>query len=116
MITENIGEKIVTLIGSIVTLYLSEAQTETYPYAVYEQTVMPIDDKGPDAVAYESDTIIRLYSKDFTDADAKLQSIKTAIAAGMEGPQYFASLNSEQKNCVDDVWCMELSYQIFQLS
>jgi len=116
MITENIGEKIVTLIGSIVTLYLSEAQTETYPYAVYEQTVSPVTDKSQEAIAYTADTTIRLYSKDFSDIDTKLQSVKTAIANGMDGSQYSAALTSESKNCVDDVWCLEITYQIFQIS
>ena len=33
---DSIGETIVRVVGPLVPVYLSEAETESYPYAVYE--------------------------------------------------------------------------------
>lgn len=114
-ITESIGAKIVSLLSGVVSIALAEEQTEEYPYAVYEQTVQPILDKSA-PVAYESDTTIYVYSKDFDEADALLQSIKSALAEGMDGEQFYAIPQSEQKDCVDEVWNVSINYRIIQTS
>ena len=43
--TESIGTRLTALISPIVPLYLSEASTDTYPYAVYSQTLTYRRDK-----------------------------------------------------------------------
>lgn len=114
-LTESIGNKIVSLLAGVVDIALSEETTENYPYAVYAQTVDPILDKR-EPVAYESDTTIYVYSKDFDEADGLLQSIKAALAEGMSGDQFLAIPQSEQKECMDDVWNVSINYRIIQIS
>ena len=114
-IVESIGSEIVSLLTGVIGIALSEEQTENYPYAVYEQTVSPIMSKSG-AVAYESDTTIYVYSKDFDEADGILQNVKTALETGMDGSgQFLAIPQSEQKVCEDEVWDLSINYRIIQI-
>lgn len=114
MISETIGTQLVTLLTGVVDIVLSEDQTETYPYAVYKQTVQPITDKMA-VIGYESDMTIYVYSKDFDEAYQIMGNVKDAIASGMSGDGYTAFLQTEEKACLDEVWEIASNYRIIQI-
>lgn len=111
--TESIGEMLVTRVGSIVPLYLAEAETETYPYAVYELTATQYRTKDG-VYKITAEPRIRIYDTDFDTADAKATAIRAAVEISSE--QYIVEFRSVNKDCVDDVWVIELVYFVKQTS
>lgn len=111
--TEEILETITSLIGSLVPLNLSEAETEEYPYASYEAPVNPVMDKDGVCV-FSSNVVISVYAKDFDTANTKAGLIKSAIESGMHDDQFSSRLVSENATRVDGIWDVELIYSIKQ--
>lgn len=112
--TESIGTKLTTLCAGIVPFYLSEAETEAYPYAVYEQTVEEFRTKDG-VYKITADSYIRIYSKSFDEAQAKADLIRTALDGSSDG-QYVIRHRTTTKDCVEDVWVIELLYFVKQTS
>ena len=93
---------------------LSEDKTNKYPFVTYEMTVTPVRDK--DGVAYYTgDTIIRVVGDDFETADTLRGTVETAVE-GMAGTQYSVRLITSDKDCLNDIWTIELNYQLRQFS
>lgn len=112
--TESIGTKLTTLCGGIIPFYLAEAETESYPYAVYEQTTEEWRTKdGVYQITAESS--IRIYGKDFDAVQTKADLIKTALDGNTDG-QYIIRHRTTNKDCVEDVWVIELNYYVKQTS
>ena len=112
--TESIGEKLTTLCGSLVPFYLSEAETESYPYAVYEQTTQEFRTKDG-VYKITADSYIRIYSKSFDEAQAKADLIRSALDNSQDG-QYIIRHRTTTKECMEDVWVIELLYFVKQTS
>ena len=108
--TESIGKQLTTLCSGIVPFYLSEAEEKAYPYAVYDQTVEPYRTK--DGV-YVAESTIRVYSKDFDQAQLKADAIKEALD-GNTNDAYVIRLLRQSKDCQEDVWNIELVYYVKQ--
>ena len=111
--TESIGTMIVTRVGSTIPLYLAEAETKTYPYAVYEMTAEEYRTKDG-VYKITAEPRIRVYDKDFDVADAKAVAIRTALEIASD--QYIVQFRSQNKNCTDGVWEIELVYFVKQVS
>ena len=110
--TESIGTKLTTLCEGIVPFYLSEAETEAYPYAVYNQTVQAFRTKDG-VYKYTAESVIRVYSKDFDEANTKAEAIMAALD-GNSDSAYVISFLRQAKECEEDVWHIELVYYVKQ--
>lgn len=112
--TESIGTHLTSICEEIVPFYLSEAETEAYPYAVYEQTVQAFRTKDG-VYKYTTDSYIRIYSNDFDEAQAKADLVCGALDSQSDG-QYVIRHRSTSKDCVEGVWVIELLYFVKQTS
>ena len=112
--TESIGVKLTALCGDIVPFYLAEAETESYPYAVYEQTVQEFRTKDG-VYKITADSYIRIYSKSFDEAQTKADLVRAALDSN-PGGQYVIRHRTTSKDCVEDVWVIELLYFVKQTS
>ncbi len=112
--TESIGVKLTALCGDIVPFYLAEAETEAYPYAVYEQTTQEFRTKEG-VYKITADSYIRIYSKSFDEAQAKADLVRAALDNNPDG-QYVIRHRTTNKDCVEDVWVIELLYYVKQTS
>lgn len=110
--TEAIGAKLVELIRPICPVWLSEAETEAYPYAVYSQTVS--EHRTKDGVyKYTAETTINVVSKNFDEADSIANRIKAALAEGLTGG-FSGMLRTQNNDCTQGVWDIELQYFVKQ--
>lgn len=112
--TESIGVKLTALCGDIVPFYLAEAKTKAYPYAVYEQTTQEFRTKEG-VYKITADSYIRIYSKSFDEAQAKADLVRAALDNNPDG-QYVIRHRTTNKDCVEDVWVIELLYFVKQTS
>jgi len=110
--TESIGIKLTTLCDGIVPFYLSEAETKVYPYAVYNQTVQAFSTKEG-VYKYVAESTIRVYSKDFDEAQTKADAIVTVLD-GNTDTNYLIKFLRRSKECDEDVWYIELVYYVKQ--
>lgn len=110
--TESIGKQLTTLCSGIVPFYLSEAEEKAYPYAVYDQTVEAFRTKDG-VYKYVAESTIRVYSKDFNQAQLKADAIKEALD-GNTDDAYVIRLLRQSKDCLEDVWNIELVYYVKQ--
>lgn len=111
--TEQIGQQLVTTIGGIIPTFYAEAETEVYPYCVYNQTVEPSVNKDG-VYKLTSSCEIAIYSDDFDKADAKSLAIQEAILDGLNGEHFSARLEDFSKACEDGIWTITLEYNIKQ--
>lgn len=115
--TENLRTTLVAILTDAgVEVRLSEDETREYPFVTYEMTVTPVMDK--DGVCkYVGDTFVRIVSDDFGDADAIRATVESAIEAGMGlGTVFGSRLVNSNKDCVSDIWTLELYYILSQYS
>ncbi len=111
---ESIGTRLTALCSGLIPFYLSEAETESYPYAVYEQTVQEFRTKdGP--YKYTAESYIRVYSMDPDEAMQKADALRAVLDAATNS-QYVIRHQSTTKTCLDNVWHVELVYFIKQTS
>jgi len=115
--TESIGIMLTNVCKGIVPFFLSEAQTESYPYAVYEYT--PQEFRTKDGIyKITADVYIRVYSEDADDAEAKAAAIKEALDAycgtAYNNGQYILRLQATTESCTEGVWQIELQYFVKQ--
>lgn len=110
--TESIGTKLTTLCEGIVPFYLSEAETKAYPYAVYSQTVEAFSTKDG-VYKYVAESVIRVYSKDFDEAQTKADAVVAALD-GNTDTAYHIKFLRKSKECDEDVWYIELVYYVKQ--
>lgn len=103
---------------SILPFFLSEAETEAYPYAVYEYT--PQEFRTKDGVyKITADVYIRVYSEDVDEAETYAASIRSALDTFAEDAtnnagQYIIALQAAPESCVEGVWQYELQYFVKQ--
>ena len=110
--TESIGHKLTELCEFILPFYLSEAETESYPYAVYDQTTE--EHRTKDGVyKITAESTIRVYSKDFDEAQRKADAIRAALDGNTDN-RYIIRFLRQTKDCLEDVWSIELVYFVKQ--
>lgn len=110
---ETMGIRLNELISKYVDIYLAEAETEEYPYAVYTSDITPVYVK--DGIHhYQADVVITVYAKDLDIINPIVDNILDAVAADMSGGKFSARLTRDHSDCMDGVWSRELNYTINQ--
>ena len=112
--TESIGTRLTSLMAGILPINLSEAETNTYPYATYEQTPTYIQSKDGETLRIRSEVVIHIYDKVFSTADGKKDLVVSAIDSNMHDATFGAYLRTVDKDCSTGVWDIELNYTIVQ--
>jgi hypothetical protein len=114
---ENIGATLVTLCSGLqkpVTLYLSEAECDEYPYAVYEADYVPSYDKDG-MYKIVGDITVRAYSKDYSEAQDIADSVDSAILTNFASGSYTVRQMSQlKKECLNETWSVGYQYRITQ--
>ena len=114
LIGTTITSTIDSIIGFGLPFYLYEAESDTYPSAVYFYTPEYFSTKdGVYKIA--ADVTIQVYSMDFDEAFGKAQTIETALLAGMNTAHFRTKLSSTSKECVEGIWNVEFVYSIIQI-
>ena len=114
---ENIGSTLQTLCSSQqkpIVLYLSEAESEDYPYAVYEADYTPYYDK---AGVYKivAEISVHGHSKDHVEAQALAGSIDTLTLSNFASGGYTVRQVSQlKKECLQETWSVGYQYRITQ--
>ena len=111
--TDSLRDKLVNVLADVVPIYLSEADTEAYPWAVCDMTTHPVQDKDG-ICGYTGDATIRLVGQDPGALDTLRASVESAIATGMHDETFGSRLTDITKECVEDVWTIELTYTLKQ--
>ena len=93
-------------------LVLSEDEVKTYPYAVYDMTTAPLQDKDS-IYAFVGDTRVRVVSNDKSEADTKATALQTAVLA-LRNETIFTKLVDVNKECVEGIWTIEMNYILKQ--
>ena len=112
--TESIGTKLTSLCKNVCPFFLAEAETESYPYAVYEQTSQEWRTKDG-VYQITADSVIRVYDKVFDSAQQKADAIRAALDANADG-QYIIRHRSTTKDCQEGVWSIEMNFFVKQTS
>lgn len=108
---ETIGEAFESAVAGIAPCYLSEAETDEYPFIVYDQTVTAINTK--DGIgALSSSLMAVVVTIDPNEAENIAEAVASAVKEGMAAyglyPQYYT------RNCTDGVWEYTLVWTIRQ--
>ncbi len=116
--TESIANMLTAQCKNILPFYLSEAETEDYPYAVFEYT--PQEFRTKDGVyKITAEVYIRVYSNDSDEAATKAAAICGALDtfasdALNNAGKYILELRASSDTCVEGVWRYELQYFVKQ--
>lgn len=106
-----IATKLTALCQPLGSFYLSEAETEDFPYAVYDATYERAYAK--DGVYKETgDVTIHVVSNDFDEADELSDDLQTAIATGMNSDGFTSMFVDLNKGCVEGIWTIDIRYTI----
>lgn len=111
--TERIAIKLTQLIADIVPLNLSEAETENYPYAVYDYTPVPYYTKDG-VYKYSADVELVIVSKDYDEAQQISDEVASALAEGMHDQEFFATARNVNADCTEGIWSITMNYTINQ--
>ena len=98
-------------VADIVPAYLAEAETDEYPFLVYNYTAKPILTKnGPEGLeAYLTADIV---ADVFETAEDKAGAVAAAVRINMS--EYGVIPQSLSRNCTDGVWEIELVWTVRQ--
>lgn len=108
---ERIGKAFESAVGSIAPCFLSEAETDEYPFIVYNQTVVPMLDKDGIGLL-ESSLQATIVSDDPDDAEDIAEQVAAAVRTGMTG--YAVYPETLNRDCTDGIWEIELTWTIRQ--
>ena len=111
--TDSLRDRLAYACKDVLRPTLSEAETDNYPYAVYDMTSTPLRDKDG-IYAFSGDTKIRVVSNDPEEVDMQAAAIKSAIDTGMNDVYFSARMEDYQKDCVDGIWTIEMNYTLKQ--
>lgn len=112
---ENIGSRLKELCDAQdIELYLSEAQCDDYPYAVYDADYTPYYDKdGMRKII--ADVAVKAYSKKSFEAEALAVAIDSIILESFASDGYTVRATSHlKKECLQEIWSVSFQYRITQ--
>lgn len=110
---ERIRTETVAAARGVVPTYLSEAETDAYPYAVYEFS--PEYYRTKDGVyKIAADIPLTVYSKRYGEAVEAAEDIAKAVLSRLVSPDFRAVIASRSDRCVEGVWQIEVRYNITQ--
>ena len=109
-----IGKALTATVSGISPVYLYEAETDEYPYAVYYYT--PEFSSTKDGVyKIAADVTLQVYSDSFDEAYALAGEIREALLSGMNGAAFMTRVSTMTRECVEGVWNIETVYKITQI-
>lgn len=108
---ERIGKKLTEILAPIVSLNLSEAETEAYPYAVYDYNPIPTYTKDG-IVGYSADVTLAVVSTQFDEADRIRQEVMDSINTIGDG--FSVMLQEWSPECVEGIWIIQILFNIKQ--
>lgn len=115
--TENIGKRLQDLCSaaeSPIVLYLSEAESDSYPYAVYEADYVPSYDKDG-VYKIVGDLTVRAYAKKAEAAQEVADAIDAIILTNFSSGNYTVrQLSQLKKDCLQETWSVGYQYRITQ--
>lgn len=115
--TENIGKRLQDLCSaaeSPIVLYLSEAESDSYPYAVYEADYVPSYDKDG-VYKIVGDLTVRAYAKNAEAAQEVADAIDAIILTNFSSGNYTVrQLSQLKKDCLQETWSVGYQYRITQ--
>ena len=113
--TENIGTRLLDLCSAEnIVLYLSEAESEDYPYAVYDADYVPYYDKDG-VYKVVGDISVRAYAKKAETAQAIADAIDSIILTDSSSGGYTVrQLSQLKKECLQETWSVGYQYRITQ--
>jgi len=116
--TETIGIMLADVCKPILPFYLAEAEVDSYPYAVCEQTIQEFRTKDG-VYKITSDCYIRVHSDDPDEALAKANQIKAALDSYTGFPfdvdKYVIRHQGTTQDCTEGIWQVELQYFVKQI-
>lgn len=114
---ENIGTTLLELCESAtppIVLYLSEAESETYPYAVYEADYAPYYDKDG-VYKIVGDITVRAYARTAEEAQEVADAVDTIVLSNFAVGGYTVRQVSQlKKDCLQETWSVGYQYRITQ--
>jgi len=110
--SERIGDIFNAACAGVLPVFLSEAETEDYPYLVYTSTVTPVVCKDG-VIGYTSSLNARIYSNDFDDAESKAADVADAVQDNIPDNYLFIPATLE-RSCTDGVWEISLTWNVKQ--
>ena len=115
--TENIGQRLLDLCSAAETpivLYLSEAESEDYPYAVYDADYVPYYDKDG-VYKVVGDIQVRAYAKKAETAQEMADAINDIVLTNFSTDGYTVrQLSQLKKECLQETWSVGYQYRITQ--
>ena len=112
--TDALLDKLNAVLSGVTTrVNLSEAETEEYPYVVFDITSSPLRDKAG-VWGFSGDTKIRIVGDDIFNVEPLLDDIEDAISSEMSDGVFSSKLIDTSKECVDGIWTIELNYTLKQ--
>ena len=111
--TDSLRAKLVYACRNICQMVLSEDETDTYPYAVYDITSVAQRDKDG-VYAFFGETVIRVVSNIKSEADSTATAIQSAVeSAFRDGSSNFVP-GDFSKDCQEGIWTIEMNYTLKQ--
>ncbi len=111
--TDQAGIRLYELISPLVALNLSEAETDTYPYAAYDISTVPVRTK--DGIArFDSDVSMHILSKSFDEAHSVCDQITDALEESMRNDTFSATWRASTPSCTEGIWTITLEITIKQ--
>lgn len=111
--TDQIAQNIVQAISPIVPVFYSEAETESYPYAVYSYSPVFYRTKDEIYKIAATDVEVHVYGPDYDILQAKQDQIISALAA-LTGDQFTVRVRSTISSRTEGVWDLTSYYSIIQ--
>ena len=115
--TENIGSKLIAACAALedpISVFLSEAESEDYPYAVYEADYEPSYDKDG-VYKIVGEVSVRGYSRSASEAEALASAIDDVILTIFSSDGYTVRQVSQlKKECLQETWSVGYQYRITQ--
>lgn len=110
---DKIGKVLVAAVKGIVPISLYEAETDAYPYAVYEHS--PEYFRTKDGVyKIVSSLPVTVYGKRFADTRPLADKVEEVVLAAMNDGTFRSVTVSRSDTCVDGLWRSEVRFQITQ--
>lgn len=110
---DKIGKVLVAAVKGIVPISLYEAETDAYPYAVYEHS--PEYFRTKDGIyKIVSNVPVTVYGKRFADTRLLADKLEEAVLSAMNDGTFRTFTVSRSDTCVEGIWRSEVRFQITQ--
>lgn len=111
--TDTIIADIVAAVSPFIDVYLSEAETEAYPYAVLSVVSNPQADKDGRVYKIVGSVELSLVSDDYDTVKTVSASLASALGCQVT-LTYATGAVSRTTNCTLGIWTITLTYQHIQ--